>query len=84
MKQDQGKTLVSFVRDSYRGEFNNYNLNGLTGTDQFDIFYFWMMGKLFQETVSNMDSFLSELIKEAMSLNAITDTIRLGYEQEHG
>ncbi len=83
MQQDQGKMLVSFVRDSYRGEFNNYNLSGLSDTERFELFYSWMMGKFFQETVANNDSFLSELIKEAISLNVVDGTIKLGYEQEH-
>ncbi|MEO6232716.1 MAG: hypothetical protein ABJB11_10765 [Ferruginibacter sp.] len=84
MTQDQGKTLVSFVRDSYRGEFNNYNLGALSDTDRFDLFRTWMMGKFFQETAANNDSFLSSLTKEAISLNALEGTIKLGYEQEHG
>lgn len=84
MAQNQGKTLVSFVRDSYRGEFNNYNLGGLNEADRFDLFSTWMMGKFFQEIASNNDSYLSELIKETISLNAVEGTIQLGYEQEHG
>ncbi|MCW3090576.1 MAG: hypothetical protein JWP81_1645 [Ferruginibacter sp.] len=83
MEENEGLPLIQYVRDYYMNTFMNYSLGDISEDDPFELFYFSVMGNMYQMVLAENDSYLANLIK-AESLESLKDVTRLGYSQAHG
>ncbi|MEO7766667.1 MAG: hypothetical protein ABIS01_04545 [Ferruginibacter sp.] len=81
MEENLGLSLVAYVKDYCRSEFNNFDLGDMPFEEKYGLFRYYMLGKFFAEQLDDKESYKSKLIDEAVQANNLDYAIRSGYEQ---